>query len=128
CIAYSYKPDYGKLAREQGLSEETKNNIVRYCSERKDKKLVEYRNLLDEYNISIRSELVSLLNKQLIENEKIFEDSEKTLKFYGSNNRKIEENKESDKYAEDSVVRYSLTNTLKGEEKILWGYSDTSNK
>ncbi len=128
CIAYSYKPDYGKLAREQGLNEETKNNIVRYCSERKDKKLVEYRNLLDKYNISIRNELVSLLNKQLIENEKILEDSERTLKFYGSNNRKIEENKESDKYAEASVVRYSLTNILKGEEKILWEYSDTSKK
>ncbi|HEQ1858323.1 hypothetical protein ABN222_11530 [Providencia alcalifaciens] len=126
CIEESYKPDYKKLVREQGLSEKTKDNISKDCSNKKDQKIAEYHDLLEQYNTFIHNELIAVLNNQL--NKKSYDEPENTLKFYESAERKLEENKEADKYAENNVTKYSLNHALKGEEKIPWEYNNISKK
>lgn len=128
CIEESYKPDYKKLVREQGLSNEIKDKISKDCSNKKEQKIADYHDLLDQYNTFIHNELVSVLNNQLSQNKKSYDDAEDTLKFYESTERTAEENKEADKYAENNVIKYSLNHVLKGEEKILWEYNKISKK
>ncbi|WPA91171.1 hypothetical protein QS795_011855 [Providencia zhijiangensis] len=126
CISRSYKPDYDKLVRKQGLSEETTKRIANDCSEEKDRKIAEYHSLLEQYSTNVRNVINSQLTDELTKNKVLFEETETKLKFLESSGRKTEEEQEANQYAENNVKRYSLTHILKGEEIIVWEYNKIS--